>query len=129
MKCYICDFELVMPSGIETIIACPNCKRNILTNGTSTEEISRLEGQILALTLVNRSQGETINMWKDRANKCQIEIKILQERLDRYTNGMDWDHETSYGSVYNLEKYVKELEEENNDLKEQLFKDSWDKHI
>lgn len=131
-----------MPSGIEAIIACPNCKRNILTDGTPTENLSLLEGQVLALTLVNKSQDETINIWKQEVgtNKILIEelnnkIDGLYERLERYEGrtadryGMDWDHETQHGSLRDLEEYTAKLEEKNKALKEQIRLNSWESPI
>jgi chromosome segregation ATPase len=139
MRCYLCEFEINVPSGLQAIVACPNCKRNIITDGSDSEEIGRLKGQILALTLVNKSQDETINIWKNQVNEDKIIKEKLNDRINQLLSSKgDLGHRSynEFGSVQDLESELEELKSENTDLREQIHylqaqleNKSWDSHI
>ena len=49
MRCYLCDTVINTPEKITAIVACPGCKRDIITDGTGTEEVETLRKKISEL--------------------------------------------------------------------------------
>ena len=78
MKCYLCDHDFYIPKDLHAIVACPGCKKDIITDGTPNEEISSLYDTIDSLNSEISFCDKEIKSLKLKLNQADVKIKALE---------------------------------------------------
>jgi chromosome segregation ATPase len=150
MRCYLCDFEILLPPNTHAIVACPSCKRNIITDGSDSEEITRLNQ-------LTRNQTEEINIRDRKITEIETQLNLktkdfeqaqknigeLWEELEEYKwqikekhhRKVYWEEDEykknitaydlqakPYEKIQELKRYITKLENDRYDLIEKLSK-------
>ena len=134
MICYVCDHQIDIPLSLKEVIACPNCKRNIITDGIDNSEHETLRNAhacqvqtILELQNDRKTDNEFIDkLQKDIINLTEKNVKLERDLLirDNFPESYYLDNynfpEFSYQEDPDGEKTIKILKDDIFDLFRQM---------